>query len=284
MDLFQLTKLFGRRNANEEDNRDQENDQITNHLCTPYSIPLSISDDCSGIEKTDQELMSALQESFQSFSKVRLSSISNLSWKKHKKKKSKRGKSRNSKKRKSSGIDNKSSSKVMDPTGMASQPQHLATKSKKYEQLSMNEFCAEYAPFLEISDKRIQKYRLRHFKDLMYLASRYSWLSILSFHAACLYEIEHGTKKWGSSFRKLEATTLLAAPPPRKSTGKSGGEPILYCGAFQKDACSHTKDHKGLLRGESRMLKHICAHCWLSGKKFASHSQASCPSKTKEED
>ena len=69
-----------------------------------------------------------------------------------------------------------------------------------------------------------------------------------------------------------------------QSTGKPGGEAILYCGAFQKDACSHTKDHEGLLRGESRMLKHICAHCWLSEKKFASHSQASCPSKTKEED
>ena len=63
----------------------------------------------------------------------------------------------------------------------------------------MAEFCAGYASILEgISDKRIRKYRLQHFKDLMYLASRYSRLSIPSIHAACLYEIDHGTKKWGS--------------------------------------------------------------------------------------
>ena len=37
----------------EEDNSDKENDQITYHLRTPYYITLSISDDRSGIEKTD---------------------------------------------------------------------------------------------------------------------------------------------------------------------------------------------------------------------------------------
>ena len=207
--------------------------------------------------------------------------------KRYKKKKNKRDKSRDSRKKKRSGKDSKSSSKVLFPQEWPHNHigQHLATKTKRYEQLTMAEFCAGYASIMEeVSDRRILKYRLRHFKDLMYLASRYSWPSILSFHGACLYEIEHGTKKWGSSFRQLETTTLYAAPPPRKGGGKHGGEPILFCGAFQKDACTHTKDHEGLLKGETKMLKHICAHCWLTEKKFASHSQSSCPSKSKEEE
>ena len=208
--------------------------------------------------------------------------------KKYKKKKNKREKSRDSKKKKRSGKDSKSSSKVLFPQEWPHNHigQHLATKNKRYEQLTIAEFCAGYASIMEeVSDRRLLKYRLRHFKDLMYLASRYSWASILSFHGACLYEIEHGTKKWGSSFRKLESTTLVAAPPPpRKAAGKHGGEPILYCSAFQKDSCTHSKDHEGLLRGEMKMLKHICAHCWLTEKKFASHSQSSCPSKSKEEE
>ena len=89
----------------------------------------------------------------------------------------------------------------------------------------------------------------------------------------------------GTSFRKLESTTLVVASNPRKSSGKnSSGGPILFCSAFQKDTCSHTKDHEGQLRGETKMLKHICANCWLTEKKFASHPESACPSKKKEDE
>ena len=137
----------------------------------------------------------------------------------------------------------------------------------------------------DLRDSRELKYRLRHFKDLMYLATRFPWKSVLTFHSACLYEIERGSKGWKSSFQKLESTTLIAAPIPRRSAakGQQSGEPILYCGAFQKNNCSHTKDHEGMFKGETKMLKHICARCWLHERKFASHSQSSCPSNENED-
>ena len=145
----------------------------------------------------------------------------------------------------------------------------------------MAEFCAGYTAIMEdVFDRREAKYRLRHFKDLMYFATRFSWTSVLTFHSACLYEIERGTKTWKSSFHKLESTTLLPLPVSRKGyTGKTTqGGPILYCAAFQRGECSHTKDHEGQFNGESRTLKHICAKCWLNEKKFATHPQTACPS------
>ena len=195
------------------------------------------------------------------------------------------------KKKHVSGKDRKSSSRVLYPQEWPHNHlgQHLATKEKRYEQLTIAEFCAGYAAIMEeVLDQREAKYRLRHFKDLMYFATRFSWVSVLTFHSACLYEIERGTKTWRSSFHKLESTTLMAAPVARKSAVPAGkpttGGPILYCAAFQKGECSHTKDHEGLLKGETRMLKHICAKCWLNEKKFASHPQSACTAEDKEEE
>ena len=199
------------------------------------------------------------------------------------------GSRRRSKKKHASGKDRKSSSKVLYPQEWPHNHlgQHLATKERKYEQLSMAEFCAGYAAIMEdVLDRREAKYRLRHFKDLMYFATRFSWTSVLTFHSACLYEIERGTKTWKSSFHKLESTTLLPLSVSRKgATSKpTQGGPILYCGAFQKGECSHTKDHEGQFKGESRTLKHNCAKCWLNDKKFATHPQTACPSNDKEEE
>ena len=122
------------------------------------------SKDDSGSSSDDSTSSSSSSRSSSPSSLDTESSDERSSRKKHKKKKNKRAKSRDSKRRKRSGKDSKSSSKVMFTQEWPHNHigQHLATKSKKYEQLSMAEFCTGYASILEgISDKRIRKYRLR---------------------------------------------------------------------------------------------------------------------------
>ena len=67
---------------------------------------------------------------------------------------------------------------------------------------------------------------------------------------------------------------------PASGTGNSNdGQGIVFCKAYQRSACSHSGDHKGDFKGETRLLKHICGNCWLLGKKMAAHPDRSeiCP-------
>ena len=151
----------------------------------------------------------------------------------------------------------------------------------------MAEFCAGYSSILgKIKDRDELKHRIAHFTELMYLATRFPWNAILTYHGACLFEVERGEKEWGDSFQELQSTSLLAAPAqPRKNTAKSSQSsgPILFCPGYQKGTCTHSNDHDGTLKGEPRFLKHICAKCWLNYKKFASHPDTSCPTGDKDE-
>ena len=131
-------------------------------------------------------------------------------------------------------------------------------------------------------------------KALMYLATKYQWRYVLNYHAACLMEIERGHLKWGDSFQMLQCTTLaggiLLQPSNQNRGGASGSRSAgqfgkeggtVFCRFYQRGTCSHTDDHQGLFNGETRLLRHICAKCWLSGKKIEVHPESSvdCPSK-----
>ena len=54
----------------------------------------------------------------------------------------------------------------------------------------------------------VRNNRIAHFKELMYLSTKYQWKCILNYHAACLLEIERGHFVWGDSFQMLHSTTL----------------------------------------------------------------------------
>ena len=67
---------------------------------------------------------------------------------------------------------------------------HFAcTKEKKLEELSISEFCAGYITILETSSKDKMEHRRAHLEELMYLATKYQWENVLSYHAAHLTEI-----------------------------------------------------------------------------------------------
>jgi hypothetical protein len=91
--------------------------------------------------------------------------------------------------------------------------QSFVSQDKKYEDLSIAEFCAGYMAILKneegIGEQDIMIHRISHLKDLMYFATQYKWRSVLNFHAACLLEVERGNLKWGRSFQRLESTTFI---------------------------------------------------------------------------
>ena len=166
-------------------------------------------------------------------------------------------------------------------------------REKKYEELTLAEFCAGYVSIIEDEPEEKKTHRLTHLKELMYLATRYTWKCVLGYHAACVLEIERGHLKWGDSFHLLQSTTLAGGfllsnnqnrggngNGSNRSSGSSEGR-ILFCRGYQRGTCQQTKDHYGQFDGESRLLKHICAKCWLKSRTISGNSENSedCPLK-----
>ena len=175
---------------------------------------------------------------------------------------------------------------------------HFVNKKKDYEDLSLAEFCAGYSAILEFAKGDEKKFRITHLKELMFLATKFTWKSILNYHGACLMEIERGHLRWGDSFLVLQSTTLAGSSLIHNNNnngnanGKSSGsfgvsssqaksDNVLFCNKYQKGICFQPRDHYGFFYGENRMLKHICAKCWLKGKKIENHPETAdeCPFK-----
>ena len=154
---------------------------------------------------------------------------------------------------------------------------------------------AGYSAIMEECSSRKKDLRLKHLKDLMYLATKFQWKFVLQFHAACLLEIERGNLRWGDSFQELQYATLAGGMLSSRNnsqvsfTGASGGKQtnngdkgkIFFCKGYQHGFCSQTSDHQGEYKGETCTLRHICGNCWLHSKKVNAHPESSnsCPLK-----
>ena len=172
-------------------------------------------------------------------------------------------------------------------------PSFVNGREKIYEDLSISEFVAGYVTILGDEDCEIKRaFRSEHLIELMYLSTRFKWKNVLDYHGAVLEEIERGRLKWGSSFQLLQSTTLsggLLVQNSRGGAGGSGGanrpnrnnEGIVFCKGYQRGNCQQTRDHYGQFYGENRLMKHICAKCWLSSRTQATHPETSdeCPLK-----
>ena len=117
----------------------------------------------------------------------------------------------------------------------------------------------------------------------MYFSQLYDWQAVLSFHGAVLLEIERGLLKWEDLFLHLESRTLydhLKATKPSANASSSATVLVLFCLDYQRSTCSFQQDHYSMLRGERKWLRHICAYCWVKGRKQALHPEGSkeCPS------
>ena len=58
---------------------------------------------------------------------------------------------------------------------------HFVTKEKEYEDLTLAEFCAGYAAILEECRGSLLVHRISHFKELMYLATRFQWRNVMNY-------------------------------------------------------------------------------------------------------
>ena len=126
-----------------------------------------------------------------------------------KKNRKQRKKSRKSHKKRSGKSKHVTSSvKYTEKWPQAYLGSHLASKKKRYEDLSLAEFVAGYSAILEESSTKKKEFRIIHLKELMYLATKFHWRVVLQFHAACLLEIERGNLRWGDSFQNLQYATL----------------------------------------------------------------------------
>ena len=106
----------------------------------------------------------------------------------------------------------------------------------------------------------------------------------MSFHAACLLEIERGHLTWKDDFQRLQSTTLAGGILTQQNSGTARSRnpnenPIMFCRAFQRGVCDEQNDHFGDVQGVVRFVRHICAACWLKNRRKASHPEGSeeCP-------
>ena len=114
----------------------------------------------------------------------------------------------------------------------------------------------------------------------MYLAQQYDWQAVLSFHGAVLLDIERGLSKWGDSFIHLESRILYGSARPAAVPTKSASPmPTMFCRDYQRNMCSHSRDHYGLVKGVKKWVKHICAACWVQQRKVEYHREGTsdCP-------
>ena len=209
-----------------------------------------------------------------------------------------RKKKKSKSKMKKSGKNKKLTSSVKHPQEYphSNLKFHFVGKEKKYDELSIAEFCAGYMSIVKSCERAQRKARIDHLEELMYHATTRPWKSVLNYHAACVLEIERGNLKWGDNFQMhgLQSITLTETFAHARGSNMAGkqqsGEksmandnrapqPTRFCKNFQRGTCQFDRDHYGYLNNERHYLKHICGNCWVYLKKQSPHSEQSetCP-------
>ena len=136
-----------------------------------------------------------------------------------------------------------------------------------------------------ISDKKTKEPeksgRLKLLKKIMYNSSCYEFVTLKSFYAACLREIEVGNKTWEDDFSTMEMVILQKHVPKTKSGTQFGKKPfkfdkksenpadgsdtkekVWFCSYFQRNKCLHKGNHMKVVKGVHHYCQHICATCW----------------------
>ena len=105
---------------------------------------------------------------------------------------------------------------------------HFINQKKDYEELTLAEFCAGYAAILEECSGALLRNRISHFKELMYLATKFQWRNVMNYHGAVLLEIERGHLQWGDNFQVLQNTTLAGGFLNASQFSSGGGKTAFW--------------------------------------------------------
>ena len=158
-------------------------------------------------------------------------------------------------------------------------------KDTEYKDLTMTQFVAGYCSIIVHLISRHENltaqseivHRLRHLKSLMCFAYSYPWECILDIHHEVLVELERGNRKWGDNFSDIESLNLLLQ---RKSkTSKTDKKKYWFCASYQRGSCTKKSPHSAVIGNERKMVRHICATCYLKDKIASEHPETSdeCP-------
>ena len=125
-------------------------------------------------------------------------------------------------------------------------------------------------------------HRLTHLKSLMCFAYSYNWDCILNIHEEVLTEIERGNRKSSDNFSDIESLNLLVSSQKRennKDADSSSDTRVWFCSKFQKGECNKTSPHAARIGNSTKMVKHICATCYLKDRLSLEHKELSdkCP-------
>lgn len=128
--------------------------------------------------------------------------------------------------------------------------------------------------------------RLNLLKKITYYSNIYSWKGLLSFYAAWLRKIELGQKSWDDDPSSIEVPILTQYIVPKAKTSsfpakssENKDDQVWFCTLFNRNRCTHKGSHTTFIKGQQRVVQHICAVCWKKDKSKLSHPECanSCP-------
>ena len=206
------------------------------------------------------------------------------------------------KNKKLSGIKAKASDSVKCPQKypQAFLRYEFVSSNVTFEKLDLNLFvCGELEIISDKKTKEPEKSgRLKLLKKIMYNSSCYEFVTLKSFYAACLREIEVGNKTWEDDFSTMEMVIMQKHVPKTKSGTQFGKKPfkfdkksenpadgsdtkekVWFCSYFQRNKCLHKGNHMKVVKGVHHYCQHICATCWQKDSKKLEHPECSsaCP-------
>jgi hypothetical protein len=130
--------------------------------------------------------------------------------------------------------------------------------------------------------------RLRHLRDLMYLARKYQWPAVRCLYGAVLDDVRKGLRSWEDPIGSLEGemlspTDLLS----RSSGGGAGATPIKQvatagspgpakaqvCRKWNYEECPREQE------GKVCYYAHKCHSCFMYRHVMADHKASTCPAR-----
>ncbi|CAH1802087.1 unnamed protein product, partial [Owenia fusiformis] len=199
-----------------------------------------------------------------------------------------KSKSKKKKKKSKSGINQTRSNSCQNPQKYP----HIGLKYEfsrmkiKYNDLDINLFTAGALNLLvkEIENHSISKrellVQLKHIIELMYINKRgYPWHQVRNFHANILSEIEAGEMTWGDDTTHIFSHLSVNKKQVSNNTSVHTGQRISwYCVEYNRDNCNESSAHMSKLpiKGQTRLLEHICSNCYVRDKTKSNHSKLKC--------
>ena len=107
------------------------------------------------------------------------------------------------------------------------------------------------------------------------------WKIVRGVYSSILRAIELGQFTWGEDFRRFEFLLLdtESEKPDKLGAKQRKADPVFYCYAYQKGDCRKTTPHMGRVRGEEKLVHHVCASCLTKRREQVKHpdTDPQCP-------